>query len=181
MRVVKLGGSLLETSKMFDCLKQIATQNQKTVVVCGGGFFADAVRDAQKKWQFDDIAAHEMAILAMQQTAIMCQNLQPEFMKISKISEFKNQHFSIWSPDLAQLNSDKITASWEITSDSLAAWLAKKLSADELIIVKSCEVDSALNVNELTQRNIVDGEFSNFVKNATFNLKIISAKDFLNI
>lgn len=179
MRVVKLGGSLLETGKLFDCLKRIISQNQKTVVVCGGGFFADAVRDAQKKWQFDDVVAHEMAILAMQQTALMCQNLQPEFVLVSKISEFKHHTLAIWSPALEELT--EIKPSWDVTSDSLAAWLATKLNADELVVVKSCDIDSALSVAELTERLIVDGEFSNFVAKAKFDLNVISVKEFLTL
>ncbi|MDD2864505.1 MAG: uridylate kinase [Methylococcales bacterium] len=179
MRVVKLGGSLLESGKLFACLKYIAAQNKNTVVVCGGGVFADTVRNAQKKWHFDDVAAHEMAILAMQQTAILCQNLQPEFALISKTSEFKNHSLAIWSPDLAELNEAEIKPSWDVTSDSLAAWLAKKLDANELVIVKSCEVDSALSVAELTEQFIVDGEFFNFVAKEKFDLKVISATGFL--
>jgi aspartokinase-like uncharacterized kinase len=180
MRVVKLGGSLLESGKLFECLNHIATQNQHTVVVCGGGIFANGVRHAQKKWLFDDVAAHEMAVLAMQQTAILCQNLQPKLVLVSKISEFKNHPLSIWSPNLAELNEAKIPASWEITSDSLAAWLAKKLKVHELIIVKSCEVDSTLSVTELTERFIVDSEFAGFVANAKFHLNVISATGFLS-
>lgn len=181
MRVVKLGGSLFETGKIFDCLKHIALQNENIVVVCGGGVFADTVRNAQKKWQFDDIAAHEMAILGMQQTAIMCQNVQSEFTIVQKISEFKTHHLSIWSPDLAELNAAKIPASWEITSDSLAAWLAKKLKADELIIVKSCEVDSTLTLADLTERFIIDSAFAGFVQNADFAVNIISVTEFLDL
>lgn len=177
MRVVKLGGSLLESGKLFDCLSHVAAQNQHTVVVCGGGVFADTVREAQKKWHFDDVAAHEMAILAMQQTVILCQNLQPEFALVSKTSEFKNHPLAIWLPALEELT--EIKPSWNVTSDSLAAWLAKKLDANELVIVKSCEIDSALSVAELTEQFIVDSEFSNFVAKAKFDLKVISVTGFL--
>lgn len=181
MRVVKLGGSLLESGKLFACLKHIIPQNQKTVVVCGGGVFADTVRNAQKKWHFDDVAAHEMAILAMQQTAILCQNLQSEFALMSKVSTFKNHPLAIWSPDLAELNKAEIKPSWNVTSDSLAAWLAKKLKADELIIVKSCEVDSTLTLAELTEKFIIDSAFSGFVQNAEFAVNIISVTEFLDL
>jgi aspartokinase-like uncharacterized kinase len=180
MRVVKLGGSLLETGKLFDCLKHIIAQNQQTVVVCGGSVFADTVRSAQKKWRFNDVAAHEMAILAMQQNAMMCQNLQPEFVLFSQTHHFQQQHFSIWSPDITELNADNIASSWEITSDSLAAWLARKLKAAKLIVVKSCEIDSTLTITELTERFIVDGNFADFVTDEKFDLNVISATEFLN-
>lgn len=180
MRVVKLGGSLLESGKLFDCLHHIATKNQHTVVVCGGGVFADTVREAQKKWHFNDVTAHEMAILAMQQNALLCQNLQPEFRLFSKTQNFQNQQFSIWLPDIVELNADNISPSWEVTSDSLAAWLAKKLNAQELIVVKSCEIDLTLTIADLTEKFIVDGNFANFAEEAEFNLKVISVTEFLN-
>jgi aspartokinase-like uncharacterized kinase len=181
MRVIKLGGSLLETGKMVGCLKYILQKNEQTVVVCGGGEFANQIRIAQKKYPFDDIAAHEMAILAMQQMAIMCQNLQPEFKIASPVSEIKHHHFAIWSPDIKQLNADNIKPSWDITSDSLAAWLAVKLNAEKLVIVKSCEMDSKATIEELAQQKIVDFEFTHFIKNAKFDLNIISANTFLRI
>lgn len=179
MRVVKLGGSLLETGKMFDCLKHIVSQNKQTVVVCGGGLFANTVRAAQKKWHFDDIVAHEMAILAMQQTALMCQNLQPEFELFSKTQNFQNQRFAIWLPDLEQLNNAEIEPSWNITSDTLAAWLANELDVDELVVVKSCEIDTALALSELTDQEIIDAGFADFVLCTEFYLKILSVTEFL--
>ncbi len=100
MRVVKLGGSLLETGQLFDCLSHIAKSNQQTVVVCGGGEFANQVRQAQKQWYFDDVAAHEMAILAMQQTAILCQNKCPEFAICSSVADITQNRFVIWSPTI---------------------------------------------------------------------------------
>ena len=179
MRVVKLGGSLLETGKLFDCLKHIIAQNQKTVVVCGGGVFADTVRSAQKKWRFNDVAAHEMALLAMQQNALMCQSLQLEFALFSKTQDFQQQHFSIWSPDIAELNANHIAPSWEITSDSLAAWLARKLQAQKLIVVKPEKIEPSDTPFELMELEIVDEAFPDFVENAPFELEVMSAWKFL--
>ncbi len=179
MRIVKLGGSLLKTGQIFDCLLKISNSNELTIVVCGGGDFADEIRKAQKKWHFDDIAAHEMAILAMQQMAIMCQNLQPEFIITSSVSEIKTHRHIIWFPTVSELNAAEIPPTWEITSDSLAAFLAIKLNANKLVIVKSCDVNSELTAIELTQRSIVDGMFSEFVEDAIFDWSVISVEEFL--
>jgi aspartokinase-like uncharacterized kinase len=180
MKVIKLGGSLLETGQIFDCLKHILKSNEQIVVVCGGGDFANQVRKAQKKWRFDDVAAHEMAILAMRQTAIMCQNLRPEFVIASSVSEIKKHPFVIWSPNIAELNAAKIPATWEITSDSLAAWLAKKLNANELVVVKSCKIDSETAITKLIEQGVIDKKFYKFVANTSFELTITSTEDFLN-
>lgn len=180
MKVIKLGGSLLNTGQFFDCLKHIAKTNEQTVVVCGGGLFANQVRKAQKIWHFDDVAAHEMAILAMQQVAIMCQNLCPQFVIASSVSSIQNNHFVIWSPDITVLNAEKISATWNITSDSLAAWLATRTNAEKLVVVKACDVNSDLAVAELMKRFIVDLAFEEFVKDAKFEWDVVSVKGFLN-
>lgn len=179
MRVVKLGGSLLENGRLFECLKHIVKAGESTIVVCGGGDFANHVRQAQKKWQFDDTVAHKMAILAMQQMATMCQNLQPEFVIASSVSEIKNNRFGIWSPNITELNAAEIPATWAITSDSLAAWLATQLNAAELVVVKSCDVDSTLTVVELREQEVVDATFDAFIEEAEFKVIVISAGDFL--
>jgi dihydroneopterin aldolase len=50
-----------------------------------------------------------------------------------------------------------ISASWDITSDALAAWLAGKLGADGLLLVKqSREFSQGDDVAGLTDRGIVD-------------------------
>lgn len=183
MRVIKLGGSLHETGQMFACLKHIVKSNIPTVVVCGGGDFANHVRTAQKKWQFDDVAAHEMAILAMQQVAVMCQNLQPEFVIASSICESEEEpenRFVIWSPDINELNAANIKPSWDMTSDSLAAWLTIKIDSYELVLVKSCKIDSEADITELTEQSIIDKEFYKFLENTSFDLTITSTEDFLN-
>lgn len=184
MRIVKLGGSLLETGQMFECLKHIVKSNIPTVVVCGGGEFANQVRQAQKKWHFDDIAAHEMALLAMKQTAIMCQNLQSEFVIASSICESEEEEpenrFVIWSPDINELNAANIKPSWDMTSDSLAAWLTIKIDSYHLVLVKSCNINFGTAITELTEQGIIDKEFSKFLENTSFDLTITSAEDFLN-
>ena len=183
MRVVKLGGSLFKNTQedFFACLAHIATQSIPTVVVCGGGEFADCVRHAQSQWHFSDVCAHEMAILSMQQTAIMSQNIFPVFTLFSTINAVSYPHLAIWSPSIEELNLDQVPATWDLTSDSLAAWLANKVHATQLLIIKACEVDLDSPLDELVQKGIVDAQFPHFVKNASFNVTILSASGFLNL
>lgn len=183
MRVVKLGGSLFKNTQenFFACLAHIATQSIPTVVVCGGGEFADCVRHAQSQWHFSDVCAHEMAILSMQQTAIMSQNIFPVFTLCSTINAVSYPHLAIWSPSIEELNLDQVPATWDLTSDSLAAWLANKVHATQLLIIKACEVDRDSPLDELVQTGIVDAQFPHFVKNASFKVTILSASGFLNL
>jgi hypothetical protein len=55
---------------------------------------------------------------------------------------------------------------WHVTSDSIAGWLAEKLGADELILMKSVG-DGDLTVMEATTRGWVDGGFVTFARRLT--------------
>jgi aspartokinase-like uncharacterized kinase len=70
--VVKLGGGVLAHAEHFDAvLTTIATasRERRLLVVPGGGPFADAVREVDRKLGLGDDAAHWMAVLAMDQYA----------------------------------------------------------------------------------------------------------------
>jgi len=184
MIVIKLGGSLAHSGTLIKCLDTIEHkyQGRAVVIVPGGGVFADQVRVAQSHWRFDDKTAHAMALLAMQQMALMLKGLKPDFVVAGSMSDIQEQlnrqKTIIWSPDVVELDKAGIQATWDITSDSLAAWLAKALSAKELILVKSANIDADLSVRELAEQNIVDKAFCDFLAQASFNITIINEQRF---
>jgi aspartokinase-like uncharacterized kinase len=182
MIVIKLGGSLAESGTLLQCLDKIESryQNTATVIVPGGGSFAEQVRVAQKHWQFDDKTAHQMAILAMQQMALLFKGLKNRFVIAHTVIDIQKhgQRVIIWSPDIVELDNAGIKASWDMTSDSLAAWLAHKLTAKELILIKSAAIDPALSFSELAERNIVDSAFKGITEQAPFKINILNAHTF---
>lgn len=182
MIIIKLGGSLSRSDTLVDCLNAVEKnyQGRAVVIVPGGGAFADQVRLAQQHWQFDDATAHHMALLAMQQMALMFKGLKPDFAiahTLAVIQEHTTEKKTvIWSPDIIELDNAGIEASWDITSDSLAAWLAKTLSATELILIKSAAIDANLNLHQLTEQHIVDKAFCDSVAEAAFETHIVNAQ-----
>ncbi len=187
MIIIKLGGSLSRTDHLVNCLNAVEKNvlGRAVVIVPGGGAFADQVRLAQQHWQFDDSTAHHMALLAMQQMALLFKGLKPDFAIADTLSaildHLNGQKIVIWSPDINELDDAGIPASWDITSDSLAAWLAKRLSASELILVKSAVIDAKLGLHQLAQLQIVDGAFCGFVAHAAFKIRIINAQNVMDI
>ncbi len=180
LRVIKLGGSLLKAGFLPACLDAVTRYSGQILLVPGGGVFADQVRASQQQWHFDDTTAHRMAILAMQQMALLISAFRPEFALLDDLTAIKKMpRIAIWSPNLTELDRSDVGASWDITSDSLAAWLAGQLKADELIVVKSCLVDETLEWAELQQQNIVDAGFLGFAQSINCKITIINQARFM--
>jgi aspartokinase-like uncharacterized kinase len=182
MIIIKLGGSLSRSGTLIDCLNAVEKnyQDRAVVIVPGGGGFANQVRLAQQHWQFDDTTAHQMALLAMQQMALLFKGLKPDFVIADTVVSIQDQlsrkKIVIWSPDISELDSAGIEASWDITSDSLAAWLANALSATELVLIKSAAIDASLSLLQLAEQHIVDKAFCDFVAQIDFKIRIVNAQ-----
>ncbi len=178
MIVLKLGGSLLSQPLLFNWLQWANEHPQQVVIVAGGGVFADQVRLMQKQWHYNDRIAHEMAILAMQQTALLFHGIYPDLKILDSIDAISQQPQTvIWSPLIAELDQDNVPASWDVTSDSLAAWLAGKLNADKLILVKSAEISPHWDIETLIAKGIIDKAFLRFYQPTLFELKCVRYND----
>lgn len=164
MWVVKLGGSLSQDPLLADWLDELnALGGGRVVIVPGGGEFADAARLAQAEWRFDDVNAHNMAILGMGQFAYMLRGMCPDLVLAGNDQELvdvvRRGRVALWMP-LALLRSeaDDLT-SWDMTSDSLSLWLANRLNAERVILVKSCSIPVAERWQALADCGVVDRRF----------------------
>ncbi|OQK18351.1 hypothetical protein AU255_11200 [Methyloprofundus sedimenti] len=178
MIVVKLGGSLLSHTELAQFL-QLAKQHGKgqVVIVPGGGVFADQVRITQQQWQYNDRTAHYMAILAMQQMALLFQGLCADLVIVNNVEMIRSsmqQNVVIWSPLSSELDAAGIPANWDITSDTLAAWLAVQLAIDHLILVKSADFSANSTLQHLSTFGIIDDAFVDFVRKHTLTIECIS-------
>lgn len=161
------------------CLRSLErNSNDKVVIVPGGGLFADHIRLLQKQCEFDDKTAHQMSILAMQQMALLYKSICNTMVLAKTVSSIKQALHThavvIWLPDIDELNMSGIKASWDVTSDSLAAWLTNQLTAEQLILVKSAEIPATVNIQNMQDLGILDRAFSEFSKDSDYNIKIIN-------
>lgn len=158
--IVKLGGSLLGAPTLRPALDACAAA--RAFVVPGGGPFADAVRRAQSEVGFDDRAAHGMAILAMEQTALALASLCPALPLRAEADEVadavRDGRGGLWAPARMALAAD-VSASWDVTSDSLALWLALTLGAARLVLVKSAPAPAAASPRGWAEAGLVDPYF----------------------
>lgn len=166
--MIKLGGSLARSNGLRRWLNAIARHGAgHAIIVPGGGRFADEVRDAQRLWGFDDATAHRMAILAMEQYGLMlcglCGQLAPAASESELTAILKHGDVALWLPSAMTLRASDIPASWSVTADSLAAWLAARLVARRLVLVKALRADQiGGSMDEIRARQIVDADFPNF-------------------
>ncbi len=177
MNVIKLGGSLFQDDGLPLIVNKI---NQSTlspaVIVTGGGRLANEIRCLQSRFRFDDYSAHHMAILAMQQTALVCHSMQqdwPLLKSVSTLREKEGADIRVWMPQIEELDQCGVEASWDVTSDSLAAWLAKQLGAQELLVVKSTTIDPKLSLSELQKAGVLDRAFIGMISDVSFNIRVI--------
>lgn len=179
--VVKVGGSLAESDAAALLMRALATHApRRLVVVPGGGDFADAVRLAWRRHPIGDQAAHSMALLAMRMSAVMLGALAPNCVVAECAADFEAAWqrvlTPIWAPERMVLAAPDVPASWDVTSDSLAAWLARAIAASRLVLVKSCLVPEAMDGDAaaLAAAGIVDPSFPGFVAGANLSWRVVS-------
>jgi len=164
--IVKLGGSLAHSPQREAWLAALISWGGPLILVPGGGPFADGVRNAQNALGFDDAAAHRMALLAMEQFAIVLGAHSDAFVLAGSLAEMNSAleagKIPIWLPSHMALIADDLPASWDVTSDSLAAWLAGTYGARRLLLIKSCDSRAPVSARDLAADQIVDPLFPRF-------------------
>ncbi|NOU26046.1 MAG: uridylate kinase [Methylotenera sp.] len=188
MWVVKIGGSLLgapELKKWLEILVKFS--DGKVVIVPGGGLFANSVREAQQISNVSDAVAHHMALLAMDQFGLMLTGLNPTLVTASselEIAERGWQHrATVWLPSKMVMADESILKNWHVTSDSLSAWLANKLGAEQLILVKSkClltyQKERPNKLQHLIDDELIDTQFIHYVEGQKYQTWILNKADF---
>jgi len=141
--VVKLGGGLLAHPAHFDAALQTlanAASSQRLLIVPGGGPFADAVRHVDRQVKLTDEAAHWMAVLAMDQYAhllasrLRCAELVTALPDIA--AALGKARLPVLAPSRWLQDVDPLPHSWDVTSDSISAWVAGMVGARRLVLVK---------------------------------------------
>ena len=117
-----------------------ASRGRALLVVPGGGPFADAVRDFDGIVGLSAEAAHWMAILAMDQYAHVLADRIAGAVLVAEpgaVSEvIQTGKVAVLAPSRWMQSADVLPHSWEVTSDSIAAFVAGALGAERLVLIK---------------------------------------------
>ncbi|HAH48222.1 MAG TPA: hypothetical protein DCM07_25900, partial [Planctomycetaceae bacterium] len=165
--VLKLGGSLFDLPDLKDRLSEFLGQltDCRPLLICGGGRSADLVRHWDALHQLDATTAHWLAIAAMKlNERLLCQ-LLPDACSVSNqqaAEQVWQQHQIpiLCAEDYLRQTISKdfkpLPAAWEVTSDSIAAWVTLTWPADELILLKSKDLPADSTVASLAAAEAVD-------------------------
>ena len=168
LAIVKFGGSHATGPHIKEWLTAIAAEAGSIAIVPGGGPFADAVRTAQAAMGYDGRAAHVMALMAMAQFGSALQSLNPALSLAASRSAIlralKERKVPVWSPE-QMARAAALPETWDLTSDSLAAWLAGALGAGRLLLIKHGRFDTeTVDAHDLAARGVVDPLFPRYLR-----------------
>ena len=140
LTVVKVGGGLAREAgdgalrMLCDTIGDAGVRHP-LLVVPGGAAFADTVREQNSRFDLQAATSHRMAILAMDQFGWLISDLIPGGTPCTEVAASTRGRIPVLLP-AELLASDPLPASWEVTSDSIAAWVAGVANAGRLVLVK---------------------------------------------
>lgn len=135
--VVKLGGSLYNHVPAI--VPVLRSSVRPLLIVPGGGHFANAVRQAG----LDDETAHWEAIAAMEQYG---RSIASHGLPVTDRLAVPDK-IVIFLPLCSLREQDPLPHTWDVTSDTIAAWIAAELRLD-LLLLKSVDGIMTNNVPE---------------------------------
>jgi 5-(aminomethyl)-3-furanmethanol phosphate kinase len=178
--VIKVGGSLGQSHQLPELLRKISelSHRHKTLIIPGGGAFADAVRDYDSRFGLDTDVSHWMSIMGMDQFGHLLASLIPNGVRVRGLAAAREvleigRVPVIMTYDLLR-QTDALPRNWDVTSDSIAVWIAKLAEARQLVLLKSVdgifqessdankrnELLEVANLSLLSQSQVVDRCFA---------------------
>jgi hypothetical protein len=126
--VVKIGGSLAD--HVVPLVEILRSSQRPALIVPGGGRYADLVRESHVGGD----AAHWMAVCAMEQFGWLIASLDVPPVTTLHVP----RSLEVLLPYIPLREADPLPRTWEVTSDTVAAWVAASLSLD-LVVLKSVD------------------------------------------
>jgi aspartokinase-like uncharacterized kinase len=198
--VIKVGGSLAENPEQLRALcRKLSALAKKyaLIVVPGGGRFADAVREYDRRFVLSSDISHRMAILGMDQFGLLLSHIMPNsrvFRQLEKAKELlEAKVVPIFLPSHWMFQEDPLENSWDVTADSIAAYVAGRVNAEKVVLVtdvdgvftsdpktytdaKLIERLSAKKLLTLNQRTSVDRYLPKLLLEAQIDCYVVNGK-----
>jgi aspartokinase-like uncharacterized kinase len=144
MIVLKVGGSLFDMAPGL--LRRVKALGADVLVVPGGGEFADVVRRIDRENGLSADAAHWMAVLAMDEYAYYLSD-KTGIELTGSLAKKKGTRIAL--PYEILKANDALPHTWDVTSDTIAAWIAVQMKCP---LVKATDVDGIIINGALVDR-----------------------------
>lgn len=166
--VIKVGGSLLDWPPIGQRLgPYLETRRaERPIVIVGGGRSADVIRELDRIHGLGDAHSHDLAVRALDLTAYLLAALVPSLEVVDRAVALS----AVWSAGRFPLLAPKrfldvddrenpLERSWDVTTDSIAARVAERLRATELILLKSAPTPPGIDRCQAAALGLLDRAF----------------------
>lgn len=162
--IIKLGGSLIEKGRdVLRLLSDYAEEKEKSkaltiILIPGGGPFAEVVRNLSES--MSEETAHWMAVLAMHQYGLFLANGGIEIPVVESEDEIDEAGpVCLLLPYKILKAEDRLPHTWDVTSDTIAAFVANKIG--EKTFIKLTDVDGIIDekghlIERITAKEMVE-------------------------
>ena len=165
--IVKIGGKILENKENLEStiaqFKHICENDivQKIIIIPGGGTYANFVRKIDEKISIGDELSHWMAIFAMNCNGIELSQKYNDIKYFDNLGELKksNGRIVIFLPYDFINQRDELLHSWDVTSDSIALYIAHHLGLKECFLIK--DIDGIISNKNKILRELTTSEYKN--------------------
>jgi aspartokinase-like uncharacterized kinase len=193
LRIVKVGGSLLDWAPLPQALNQWLNGQPAAanVLIAGGGELAEAIRRADQLFGLGAETAHWLCIDALGTMARLLAALpRPPLPLVSSFRQVQSQlplaeaQALVLDPrDFLRVHEPRLPGrplphTWEVTSDSIAARLADVLTADELVLLKSTDPPPGATLGDLAASGLVDAYFPFAAAALGGRLRLVNLRSF---
>lgn len=190
--VVKVGGSLGRGESLEPLCERLAVlaRSHRFLIVPGGGAFADVVRECYARGGLGESAAHWMAVLAMDQYGYLLADRIPGGGVARSLGRARTLAMAGRVPVLLPCDllrrADPLPHSWTVTADSIAAWVAGRVGAATLVLLKDSrgmagaplrgEPHTRITLQQLAGWKGVDPHLSTLLRTGQLDLWVVNGE-----
>ncbi len=174
--VIKIGGSLSRAGRLrplIATLERLARRH-RLLIVPGGGAFADLVRQERRRLRLPEVAAHRMALRGMDQYGLMlaalgCATGAIEDDEAAWRLAVRGRLPVLIASSLIE-REPRLEKSFHLTSDSIAAYIAGRIGAARLVLLKSTDrgsgrIRNRREAGQIARLGVVDPLFPKMMPN----------------
>ena len=168
--IIKLGGSLLGLPDLRSRLTNFIGDFSRScsILICGGGGMVDQVRKWDNIYNLGEARSHWLALRTLSITARVVEKAVPGLELADSVESieplWKAGKLPVFDPyqfitEVDEGSIDSLPRRWRVTSDSIAARMARVFKARELILLKSTTFPERMSMTEAAELGMVDEYF----------------------